>query len=103
MKTTILSNYLSTLLMLVICYGGAAAQMAQTTAVVGTSEVNKFAEMMNQAQGAMDAKKWAEAAALYEQIVKINPVNGRFWNQLAQANYNAKNYRRSIQAYEKQI
>src|SRR6476620_2573709 len=102
MKTTIQSNYLlPTLLMLVICYGGAVAQEGPSE-VANPSDVNKFAHMLDQAQNAMDSKKWTEAAALYEQIVKINPVNGRFWNQLAQANYNAKNYRRSISAYEKQ-
>jgi tetratricopeptide (TPR) repeat protein len=88
--------------MLVICYGGAVAQEGPSE-VANPSDVSKFAQMLDQAQNAMDSKKWSEAAALYEQIVKINPVNGRFWNQLAQANYNAKNYRRSISAYEKQI
>lgn len=64
---------------------------------------HNFAELLAQAEAKMRAQQWAEAAALWEQVVKINPVQGRFWEQLGSAYYNAKDYRKSIPAYEKQI
>jgi tetratricopeptide (TPR) repeat protein len=62
-----------------------------------------FVVTLAQAEAKMQAKQWSEAAALWEQVVKENPVQGRFWEQLGLAYYNAKDYRKSIPAYEKQI
>ena len=62
-----------------------------------------FAERLAQAEAGTREGRWAEAAAAWEQVVNINPVNGRFWEQLGAAYYNAKDYRKSIPAYEKQI
>ena len=62
-----------------------------------------FAETLAQAEAKMQAQQWAEAAALWEQVVKANPVQGNYWERLGTAYYNAKDYRRSIPAFEKQI
>jgi tetratricopeptide (TPR) repeat protein len=56
-----------------------------------------------QARSKMQQRQWAEAASLWERVVKANPVNGQFWEQLGTAYYNAGDYRRSIPAYERQI
>jgi hypothetical protein len=62
-----------------------------------------FAETLALAEAKMQAQQWAEAAALWEQVVKANPVQGNFWERLGTAYYNAKDYRKSISAFEKQI
>ncbi|CAN5567876.1 hypothetical protein BH18ACI1_BH18ACI1_07830 [soil metagenome] len=69
---------------------------AQTTPLIET-----YLETLAQAEAKTSAKAWKDAAALWEQVVQANPVEGRFWNQLATAHYNAKNYRRAIDVYQK--
>src|SRR2546422_5017822 len=73
------------------------------TTLAQNSQTETYFETLVQADAKMSAKQWTEAAALLEQIVRINPVEGKSWNRLARAYYNAKNYRKSIPAYEKQI
>lgn len=79
-----------------ICFGW------QTT-LAQNSQTETYFETLAQADAKMSAKQWTEAAALLEQIVKLNPVEGKSWNRLARAYYNAKDYRKSIPAYERQI
>jgi tetratricopeptide (TPR) repeat protein len=67
------------------------------------SPAETYFETAAQIDAKWNAKQWTEAAALLEQSVKINPVDGRSWNRLALAYYNAKDYRKSIPAYERQI
>jgi cytochrome c-type biogenesis protein CcmH/NrfG len=67
------------------------------------TQTETYLETLAQADAKMSARQWTEAAALLEQLVKLNPVEGRSWNRLARAYYNAKDYRKSIPAYEKQI
>jgi len=73
------------------------------TTLAQKSQTETYIETLTQADAKISAKQWTEAAALLEQIVKINPVEGKSWNRLAMAYYNAKDYRKSIPAYEKQI
>ena len=75
---------------------------AQTT-IAQKTQTESFIETLLQAEAKMQAKQWTEAAALWEQVVKANPVYGRFWEQMGTAYYNAKNYRKAIPAYEKQF
>ncbi len=76
--------------------------MAQTVLAQQT-QTDIFIETLAQAEAQMQANQWADAAALWEKVVKANPVHGRFWEQLGLAYYNAKDYRRSIPAYQKQL
>lgn len=102
MRKKSLRKYLLTVLLLLPLFcGGEIA--AQPNAVQETTSVKNFVETLAQAQAKMNSKQWAEAAALWEQVVKANPIEGKFWNQLALARYNAKDYRKSSAAYEKQI
>ncbi|MBA3599825.1 MAG: tetratricopeptide repeat protein [Acidobacteria bacterium] len=73
------------------------------TTLAQKTQTEIFVETLAQAEAKMQAKQWAEAAAVWEQVVKANPVQGRFWEQLGLAYYNAKDYRKSIPAYEKQL
>ncbi|HEV7860722.1 MAG TPA: tetratricopeptide repeat protein [Pyrinomonadaceae bacterium] len=62
-----------------------------------------YLKILAQAQAKTGSKEWAEAAGLWEQVVESNPVNGNFWNQLANARYQAKDYKSAIAAYQKVI
>lgn len=73
------------------------------TTLAQKSPPQSFSELVAQAEAEMRERQWAQAAAMWEQVVKINPVHGRFWEQLGTAYYNAKDYRKAIPAYEKQI
>jgi tetratricopeptide (TPR) repeat protein len=86
-------------IIIVLLYSSLAAQSVP----VQDSPANAFFDAVAQAEAKMSAKEWSEAAALWEKIVRMNPVEGRFWDQLARAHYNAKDYRKSIPAYEKVI
>jgi len=59
-----------------------------------------FPDTLRQAQEASQAKQWPEAIVLWEKVTKENPVTGDFWLQLAEAHYNAWDYRGAIGAYE---
>lgn len=79
------------------------ASFGLKTAPAQKLSTRNFAETLALAEAKMGAQQWAEAAALWEQIVKANPVNGDFWERLGTAHYNSKDYRKSIPAFEKQI
>ena len=76
---------------------GAAAVSAQESLLRAPS----FAETLTRAEAATAAKQWAEAAALWEKVVEANPVRGGFWDSLAWARYNAKDYPKAAAAFEK--
>ncbi|MDQ6788103.1 MAG: S41 family peptidase [Acidobacteriota bacterium] len=60
-----------------------------------------FAETLRRASEKTANKLWSEAIPLWEKIAAANPVNGDFWVQLANARYNAKDYKGAIADYEK--
>jgi cytochrome c-type biogenesis protein CcmH/NrfG len=96
------SRYSYLLLMILLSsFGGGT--IAQTQAIQEPSSVNEFVKILAQAQAKTGEKDWTKAAELWEQVVKANPLDGRFWNQLGHAYYYAKNFRKSTAAYEKQI
>ena len=71
------------------------------TATAQKSQTEIFLETLSEAEAKTNAKQWTEAAALWEKIVKANPVEVRYWNQLGNAYYSGKNYANAIKAYEK--
>jgi hypothetical protein len=60
-----------------------------------------FQTLLQKAQEKTRNKEQAEAAKLWVQVVEINPTEGRFWDQLARAYYDSKDYKKAIAAYEK--
>ena len=82
-----------------------ASQMlfgTQTT-LAQKSQIETYFETLAQAQAKTTAKEWREAGELWEKVVKQNPVEGRFWNQLATAYYHQKSYARAIETFKKVI
>jgi cytochrome c-type biogenesis protein CcmH/NrfG len=63
--------------------------------------VARFLSTLRQAREASQAKQWTEAASLWEEVTKENPVTGDFWLQLARARHNNQDYAGAITAYEK--
>ncbi|MFZ0748991.1 MAG: tetratricopeptide repeat protein, partial [Pyrinomonadaceae bacterium] len=90
-------------ILIALAFTFAPASLGLETAPAQKLPTQTFAETLALAEARMQAQQWAEAATLWEQIVKANPVNGRFWERMGTAYYNARDYRKSIPAYEKQI
>lgn len=63
--------------------------------------VARFLGTLRQAQEASQAGQWKEAASLWADVTKENPVTGDFWLQLARARHNNQDYASAISAYEK--
>ena len=100
MKIVFRCGYTSMLLAIVLAVscGKLAAQPASDQQ---NSLAANFPELLRLAEAKSQAKQWGEAASLWEKIVSINPVQVRFWNNLANTLYQAKNCRKAIPAYEK--
>jgi hypothetical protein len=64
-----------------------------------TSPDAAFASELQAAQQAYAAGDYHRAAALYDRIVRANPVNPTYWRRLAASHYLAGEYRESIPAY----
>lgn len=62
-----------------------------------------YFELLAQAEAKTSAKQWADAAALWEKAISLNPTEGRSWDRLSEARYNLKDYRKVIAANEKVI
>jgi len=60
-----------------------------------------FGSTVEAAAQAYDAGQYRQAASLYEQVVRANPVNPGYWRRLAASYYLAGEYRESIPAYAK--
>jgi hypothetical protein len=91
------------LLVLVFTTSIAFAMVGARPALSQTPEPVPFSVTLKMATAKTEAKDWKEAATLWEQVTTANPVVGDFWYQLADARYNAKDYRRAIAAYEKAL
>lgn len=84
------------------CLFAAAFALSAARAVVAQSQpASDFLDALARAEARTAAREWKEAAALWETVVRANPVDGRYWYQLATAYYNAKEHRKAIPAYEK--
>jgi tetratricopeptide (TPR) repeat protein len=97
-----------TLILILILTTSCALAAAQNPIAAASSSAQNsgpqtYTKLLVQAQMKTGSKEWAEAARLWERVVEINPVNGNFWNQLANARYEAKDYQKAIAAYQKVI
>lgn len=81
---------------LFLCGSGATIAFAQ-------SPVDGFPETLSKAEAASAARRWTDAAPLWQTVVQANPVNAVFALQLANSLFQAKDYRNAIPAYEKAL
>ena len=95
-RRTLISNTINGQALAILLLLCASIASAQTTP-------QPFPEILRNAEARTAAKDWKEAVSLWQQVVEANPVNAGFWRQLANALYQAKDYRRAIPAYEKTL
>jgi tetratricopeptide (TPR) repeat protein len=62
-----------------------------------------YVQLLQKAERLMKDQNWSEAGPLWEQVTAKNPSVGEYWSQQGRAWYQAKEYRKSIPAYEKAL
>ena len=101
MRTTPRLNFGAAVALAALCCLASAAAARAQNAVAPPPAT--FAQTLALARAKTNAKEWKEAAALWERVTEMNPVEARFWSQLGLARYSAQDYARAIQAYEKAL
>ena len=66
-------------------------------------ETAAFLRMLAHAESLSGAEAWGDAARCWEQVVAVNPVEGRFWTRLAEARYCARDYHGAVAASEEAL
>jgi tetratricopeptide (TPR) repeat protein len=62
-----------------------------------------FLRTLARAEALSGDENWEGAARLWQQVVDVNPVEGRFWSKLGEARERAEAYREAIAAYDKAL
>jgi tetratricopeptide (TPR) repeat protein len=65
------------------------------------AEVVDYLRTVARASARSRSERWAEAAALWAQVVERNPVNGNHWDRLAEARFGVGDCQGALAAYEK--
>ncbi len=94
-------THLIAFIFLLNCFLSSGTSTAFGQQAVQPPNRQSFVEVLNQAEAATAAKDWKGATQSWQRVVEENPVNARFWDQLAGAFYQNKEYRKAIPAYEK--
>ncbi|HYN88579.1 MAG TPA: hypothetical protein VER55_08610 [Ardenticatenaceae bacterium] len=68
-----------------------------------TIDVPRYMQLLRLAEERTGASAWEEAAALWTQVVEINPTQGTSWARLGQARHRARQYRQAIPALERAL
>jgi tetratricopeptide (TPR) repeat protein len=71
------------------------------TAPAGVTPTAAYVQTLNQAREKSAARQWKDAAALWTEVVRVNPVNPYFWSSLGYARLQAGDYKESIVAHER--
>ena len=82
------------LLLLVVVAEAASDPAAPAT------EAASVLGLVEEARAKAAGGDWKEASALWERVVKLNPVEPDYWFSLATSRYRNKDYRTAIAAYE---
>ena len=64
-------------------------------------DVGGYLRVLALAEARTSARQWPAAAALWQQVVTVNPVNGSHRDRLAQAYFEAGDYSAALAAYQK--
>jgi tetratricopeptide (TPR) repeat protein len=60
-----------------------------------------FLRILARAEDASAGERWDDSAHLWASVVEANPVNGRYWLQLAEARYRMEAFHDAIEAFER--
>jgi hypothetical protein len=66
-----------------------------------TASPARVLELVEQARTQSAAKDWKEAARLWGEVVRMNPVQSSYWYSLGGARYQAGEFKEAAKAYEK--
>ena len=58
-------------------------------------------DLVAQAEGLSLKEEWPQAADAWQAVVDVNPVNGVFWDRLAQARFSTDDHAGALTAYER--
>jgi len=67
--------------------------------LLAQDETQIFLSTLESANKEYEQKNWGEAAVLWERLANANPLNGYFWEYLANAYFQDKKYSKAIPAY----
>ncbi len=62
-----------------------------------------FISLVEQADARSAARDWAAAIPLWQQVVRANPTDGRYWSRLGTAYFNLRDYRAAIAPLERAV
>ncbi len=62
-----------------------------------------FIPLVEQADARSAARDWAAAVPLWQQVVRANPTDGRYWSRLGTAYFNLHDYRAAIPPLERAV
>ena len=79
-----------------------ASVIALTLSIAALAQPATSPEMTAAAE-LMKQQKFADAASIYEKLVKADPLNGPAWYYLGSARFSLKDYRGAADAYEHNI
>lgn len=79
----------------------AALVASQLHASAGAVDGNEFVDLLKLAKTKTTSGDWAGSAAAWQTVVDANPVNGEYWEMLAEANYRQGQFQGAIQAWKK--
>lgn len=96
-----MSCWRTTVVLFAVLVPGAASSLAAQSGAQTQTAV--FLTTLSRADAASRAGDWSEAVTLWDQVARMNPREGRFWNQLATAAANSGDDRQAITAYERVI
>jgi tetratricopeptide (TPR) repeat protein len=91
----------STVLVVVVLTALLSPARARSQTTAAADSPADVLELARQAQAKGAANEWQEAAALWEEVVELNPVHPNYWHLLATARERAADYAGAVAAYEK--
>jgi tetratricopeptide (TPR) repeat protein len=89
--------------LLVLCPAAEADAVQSGAPQPGADPAIAFLGLVEQADARSAARDWAAAIPLWEQVVRANPTDGRYWSRLGTACFNLHDYRGAIPALERSV
>jgi tetratricopeptide (TPR) repeat protein len=92
------------LALLALCLAASSAGAVQSGAPPAAADpAFAFLDLLERAEARSAARDWAAAIPLWEEVVRANPTDGRFWGRLGTARFNLHDYRGAIPALQRSV
>lgn len=76
---------------------------AKRTHMDSAASLRDYLQALEEAESETRAEEWTDAIALWERVVKVNPVVGAYWQELGLTRYRLRKYEGAIAAFEKAL